>query len=159
MNKGQLTFIWLLLLVSSAYAVSTRIIWNDIPVKKDVARYENKEYGTPQEYIEALQEGKCSSTWVWVHLDRDTKLTLIEGLKQMFKEKSNVIICKPTQFYVDAINEMIEADSEAQYYKLGVIFKTIAIMEYDFDEGVDKDETARKWLGEDLYKAVRGGTR
>ncbi len=158
MNKKRLVivslFIVLLFVATNISAIPAKFDWNNLPIQKETKRYENREYKTSKEYIDALQEGKCSSMWVWMHLDKEYKIDLIDNLKRMFKEKSNVTISKPTEYYVQAIDDMIANDPKTEQFKLGVVFKTIAIIEYDFDEGIDQDETAKKWLG-NYYETVK----
>jgi hypothetical protein len=158
MNKKQLLLpvLMLFLMSSYAYAKITDIDLNKLSVEKDIKKYENKEYQTPKEYIQAQKEGKCSSVWVWMHIDRESKIKLIDGLKQMFKEKDNVIINQSSEYYVDELDELIAKDSESKNYKLKILLTTIAVMDYDFQEdGVDKDETARKWLGSASIEIIK----
>lgn len=142
------------LMTSILYASPSKINWNKLPLKKDIKHYENKEYKILAEYKQAYYDGRCSSTWLWMHLGEKDKIATINGLKVAAKEKDGAIISKPADFYVKTIDEMIESDSDMQHYKLGVIFKTVAVIVHDFDEGIDKDETAKKWLG-DYYEAVK----
>ncbi|MBM3252793.1 MAG: hypothetical protein FJZ16_00880 [Candidatus Omnitrophica bacterium] len=150
-NTIRLILFASLFFITNSYAIP---LWNSLPVEKDLKKYENKEYKTGKEYINALYEGKCSSVWVWMHLDEQDKVKLINGLKQTFKEKGNAIIQKPTEFYVKEIDILIARDEESKNHRLGIIFKTIAVMEYDFDEGIDKEETAKNWLG-DFYEVFK----
>ena len=58
-----------------------------------------------------------------------------------------MVINKPAEFYVNELDELIARDPYSGNYKIGVLFKTIAVMEHDFDEGIDKELTAKRWLG------------
>jgi hypothetical protein len=158
MNKKQLLLLILLLFIASnGFALPAKLNWNRLPIEKDTRKYENKEYKTSDEYVQAFYEGKCSSVWIWMHIKREDKIKLIDGLKQMFKEKDNVTINQSSEYYVDEIDRtMANNPEEFEQYKLGVIFKTIAVMDYDFDEGIDKAETARKWLGPAYLDIVKG---
>ena len=42
---------------------------------------------------------------------------------------------------------LIANDSEKQQDDVKSVFIAIAVMESDFDEGISKEETAKKWLG------------
>jgi len=158
MNKNKLIvlIVILFLITSYVHAKVTSIDFNKLPIEKDTKQYENKKYDTPKEYIKALQEGKCSSVWVWMHINREDKIKLIDSMKQMFEEKDNVIIKQSSEYYVDELDALIASGPEFQSYKLKIIFTTIAVMDYDFDEGIDKDETARKWLGPAYLEIIKG---
>ncbi len=142
MNKKQLKIacLWILLLSMNSIisAIPAKFDWKNLPIQKETERYENREYETSDEYIEALYEGKCSSMWVWMHLERKYKIDIIDNLKRTFREKDNVIITRPTEYYVQSIDEMVASDPQTEQFRLGVVFKTIAVIEYDFDEGIEK---------------------
>ncbi len=144
-------------LSSTSWAAPSKIGWELWPVQPNPLHYENKEYKTNDEYIKALQEGKCSSTWVWMHMGHEDKVSMINDLKNGFKEKNHVIINKPAEFYVKLIDDMIASNANMQYQRMGIIFKALAIVSYDFDEGkgISKDETARKWLGKEDYQRLK----
>ena len=152
MKNLILTILFTFLTSSFAFASNPSVNWNRMPVQPDSKQYENKEYETTDEYMQALKEGRCSTVWLWMHMPRETKIQLVDELKKQFKEKSNAIIKKPSEFYVREIDEVITSDPNAVNYKLTIIFRTIAVMEYDFDEGIDKEESAKNWLGEPCYQ-------
>jgi len=148
MNNKLVITSWLtiLLLSSSAWATPNKIKWDKLSDYKP-KHYENKEYKTYEEYVEAVEQGKCSSMWLWMHVDKKKKIEIIDTLKSMLKEKSNVIVTQPAEFYIERIDDMAENDTQVKNFTLGAVFKAIAIIEYDYDEGIDKDKTAKKWLG------------
>lgn len=154
-RKYLLLLISILFLTSNALALSTKLDWNKLPIEKDIKQYENKKYNTTQEYIQAFQRDKCSTVWIYMNMDREDKIKLIDNFKQMYKEQQGVIINQSAEYYVDEIDKAIEADPKAQNYKLKIIFTTIAVMDYDFDEGIDKDETAGKWLGPAYFEIIK----
>lgn len=155
MIDKKLIFIILTLSIScNLFALPAKLDWNTLPIEKDTKQYENKKYNTTKEYIQALQEGKCSSVWVYMNMDRETRIAFIDSFIQMYK-KEGVIINQSAEYYVDELDELIASGPEFQNYKLKIIFTTIAVMDYDFDEGIDKDETARKWLGDVYLDALK----
>lgn len=97
---------------------------------------------------------------IWVMMKREDKIKLIDGLKDMFK-KDGVAIKLPTDYYVDELNavlfSMIQEGNinESNQKGLGAAFKTIAIMEGDFDSGTDKIELIKKHIGEDLFEQYK----
>ena len=76
-------------MVTDALATAPGPFLNNLPIQKEVKQYENKEYATLKEYVRAFEEGKCSSVWLWMHMPQDGKIDLIEGLKQIYKDKEN----------------------------------------------------------------------
>ncbi|MFH1363321.1 MAG: hypothetical protein ABIH45_03820 [Candidatus Omnitrophota bacterium] len=92
----------------------------------------------------------------WILMPREAKATLIVGLKEDFKEKEGVSIKNLSEYYIDQINGVIyksmKGDKYFSYTKkgLGVIFKTIAIQEGDYDtgDGKSKVEILKSHLGE-----------
>ena len=143
-------------LSSNAYALSTGLDLNKLPIHEDIKKFENKEYNTTNEYIEAFNAGRCSSVWLWIHLDKSAKIELVNGIKHMVREKENVIVNKPAKFYVHEIDDVIANDPATIDYAIMALFRAIAVMEYDYDEGIDKEETAKKWLGS-IYPAFKRG--
>ncbi|MFH1902126.1 MAG: hypothetical protein ABIK26_07735 [Candidatus Omnitrophota bacterium] len=130
-----------------AYATTTNFDWNRLPAEKDTKEYENKKYKTLEEYKQAYIEGKCSSVWVWIHMGQEEKIALVDNLKQRFRKIDNVIINEPAEFYIYQLDYVIANAPNSKNFRLKILFRTIAVMEYDFDEGIDKGITARKWLG------------
>ncbi|MBU1912316.1 MAG: hypothetical protein KKB22_02120 [Candidatus Omnitrophica bacterium] len=155
MNKKQLIIIYFVLFVSTAYALPENFDWNVIQaVWDDKKGYDNENYKTNKEYKQAYYAGKCSSAWFWGHLDENGKKDFISFLKRDFKERDNVVITQSDEYYVGLIDEAMTNIPQAFCFKVGVLFKFIAIIEYDFDEGIDKDKTAKQNLGSN-YQLVQ----
>jgi len=143
-------FMLLLLLASlynASYAALDKSSLRKFLIYQEADDYENPEYKTVEECIKAFEDGKCSSVWLWMHMDERRKTHLIDNLKETFMRNSKAVIRKPSGFYVKAIDEAIASEPQTKNYKLAVLFRTLAILEYDYDEGIDKEETAKKWLG------------
>jgi len=157
MNNKVIAIIWLtiFLLLSNAWAIplANNIKWDKLKGYKP-KHYENKKYKTYEEYVDAVEQGKCSSMWLWMHVDKKKKIEMINTLKSMLKERSNIIVTQPAEFYIERIDDMAENDEQVKNFTFGAVFKAIAIIEYDYDEGIDKDKTAKKWLG-DYYWEVK----
>ena len=132
---------------SQAWAVPADLDLKKLPIQDEYQKYENKEYLTAQDYLKALGEGKCSSVWVWMHMVQEDKISLLNSLKSSYGMKSSVVIAKSSDFYVKELDELFITHPESQYYSLSSLFRVIAVLNEDFDEGTDKDATARKYLG------------
>lgn len=150
-RKVKLSTIFILtflLYVTYAHAtIPKNFNFNQIPIEKDTKKYENKEYDTSDKYLNAFYEGKCSSVWVWLHISYRDKTGIVKAFKGMFREGEHVIIKKPASFYVEALDYVIANTPGSENFRLRALFKTIAVMECDFDEKVDKAVTARRWMG------------
>jgi hypothetical protein len=102
-----------------------------------------------------------NSMVIWLMTDREKKIVIIDAVKQMFQKKEDVIISKSASYYVDEMNGVlynsIENGDIANFKGRGVgnIFKTIAIMDGDFDNGQDRVELFKEWLGEDILELYR----
>jgi len=140
-------FLAAVLFTTEASALLSKLDLRKFLTQQETKNYENPTLASTEEYIKAFETGRCSSVWMWVHLDADAKKDLIDSLKRTFQIKAGAIIKKPTEFYVKSLDEIIFSDPKVMDYKLAVLFRTLAILEYDFDEGQDKEDTAKKWLG------------
>ncbi len=68
--------------------------------------------------------------------------------------KAGIGIQKTPIFYCKAIDNFYEKSPTMKSHPFNDVFKTLIIMEYDWDQpGVDKEILAKKWLGDDLYKS------
>ena len=111
-----------------------------------------------QDYINKNFQQK-NTVVLWFIMERKDKIALIDTLKEMFKEKG-VTIKNPSAYYVDNINNvlyksLLNEDFFVHTKKgIGTIFKTIAIMEGDYDDGSgrSKVEILKDFLGEKLFK-------
>ena len=68
--------------------------------------------------------------------------------------KAGIGIQKTPVYYCQAIDNFYEKSPKMKDQPFNNVFKTLIIMEYDWDQqGVDKEVLAKKWLGDDLYKS------
>lgn len=87
----------------------------------------------------------------WSQLVEADKVKAIETLMSMFKDRENVAITKSAEFYVRRVDEMLKANPTFGI-NLPTILKILAVMEYDYYNGQNKDELARQILGDQLYE-------
>jgi len=120
------------------------------------------EYGVIPEnadeaYLQTQKEEKKTIT-IWILLEHKKKVALIDNLKKMFLEEKSVIIKNPTEYYVDEINGVIYNSTKGDKHfstskeGVGIIFKTIALQEGDFDNGESKVKALRESLGEEKFE-------
>ena len=111
-----------------------------------------------QDYINKNFRQK-NTVVLWFIMNRGDKIALIDTLKEMFKEKG-VTIKNPSAYYVDNINNVLYKSLMNEDFfvhtkkGIGTIFKTIAIMEGDYDDGSgrSKVEILKEFLGEETFE-------
>lgn len=95
----------------------------------------------------------------WLKQDRGFKLALVKGFIDVAKE-DKVTLRLPTEYYVKELDNLVEnsiknRDEARLKTSVGIALKTIAVMDCDWDNGKDRFEEARAFLGEatfDFYK-------
>ncbi len=92
-----------------------------------------------------------TSSRAWeLMIDAEAKEMVIQHFIDTFKQQ-NALIRKPARTYVPMIDGMAAGQPEMLENPFENILRLTAIMEYDFDVGQDKDELAKKILGEKAY--------
>jgi len=101
-------------------------------------------------------------TEVWKKLDKNSKvwnlliddqaklLTVSEYINRF--ENQGVKIAAPPSQYMQMIDQLSKQNPPMLERPFGELIQILAIMNYDFDNGMDKDELARKLLGEEGYE-------
>jgi len=92
----------------------------------------------------------------WSKLPEDRKLAIITGAIQ-FARRDGTEIRLPATYYVAQIDALSRAyasagNEEGLDSSVGATFRTIAIMEGDWDDDEGKVEQARRLLGPDLFE-------
>ena len=73
----------------------------------------------------------------------------------LFRERQNIAILRPADFYATQIDRALAANSQMQGADLMTVVKMMAVMEYDFYNGQNKDALAKEVLGEKVYEGLR----
>ena len=103
---------------------------------------------------EVWQEMEKSS-YIWLQImDMHGKELTVSRQKELFRAQG-AIINKPAFLYVELIDRMARENQDMLKAPFKDVLRVLAIMEYDFDIGRDKDELARQVLGEDIYWSNR----
>jgi hypothetical protein len=87
----------------------------------------------------------------WNGLDQPTKVRATEGFLILLKTQEKANIQKSADHYVGRLDEMLQQNPKATQ-NIPTLLKILAIMDYDFDNGQDKDQLAKDYLGK-LYEA------
>jgi len=105
---------------------------------------------SPAAFQQAMAELYLSNAR-WNQLGQSDKVKAVETVMSMFKDRENVAMMKSADFYVRRTDEMLKANPSFGL-NLPTILKILAVMEYDYYNGQNKDELARQVLGEMLYE-------
>jgi hypothetical protein len=87
-----------------------------------------------------------STIWTALVDDQSKILTVSEYITRFQNE--GVKITAPPAHYVTEIDQMVQQNPEMLKRPFGELLQMVAIIDYDFDNGVNKDDLARKLLGE-----------
>jgi len=93
---------------------------------------------------------KKSTVWKLLIDDQSKILTVSEYLDRFHKE--GVRINAPPAHYVQSIDQMIAQSPKMLEHPFGELIQIAAIVDYDFDNGMNKDDLARKVLGEEGFE-------
>ena len=88
----------------------------------------------------------------WKTLRRSEKLAAISLVIELFKQRENTAILESKDFYLQRVDDNLTADRSMAQLPFPIVIKAIAVMEYDFYNGQDKEALAREVLGEELYE-------
>ena len=106
------------------------------------------------------QVKKENSITAWIAMERKVKIAFVVELIKLFKEEDGVIIRNPSEYYTDQLNEvvyrsMLNDTGYAAGKGLKAMFMTIALMEGDFDNGKNKVEALREFVGEERFEMYK----
>lgn len=107
----------------------------------------SQEVKITPELIESLK--KSSQDWMKL-TSPGSKSDVVIYFIEEFK-KNNIRIKKAPGNYVTLIDGMLSANPSISSNSLDKILQIVAIIEYDFDNGQDKDALARKVLGDEGF--------
>ena len=94
---------------------------------------------------------KKSTVWTLLIDDQSKLLTVSEYIDRFQKE--GVKIQAPPLHYVQMIDQIVGGNPQMLQRPFGELVQIVAIVDYDFDNGMSKDELARKVLGEAGFEA------
>jgi hypothetical protein len=93
---------------------------------------------------------KKSTVWPLLMDDQAKLLTVSEYLDRFHKQ--GVKINAPPTHYVQMIDQITQGNPQMLQRPFGELLQILAIIDYDFDNGMDKDALARAVLGEAGYE-------
>lgn len=105
--------------------------------------------------LQEKMDGMMVSAAGWSDLKVDEKKQAVGLIVDLYKVRENSAILKPSDFYVSKIDENLAKDASMATLGLPGIIKVLAVMEYDYYNGQNKEELAQKVLGPQLYDENR----
>lgn len=92
---------------------------------------------------------KTAKAWTLI-IDNQAKAMTVNEYMERYR-KEGVRMRKPPIEYAQMIDDMAAQNPQMLLPPFKEVLQLVAIMEYDFDNGLDKDMMAKKVLGEDFY--------
>ena len=92
---------------------------------------------------------------LWERLNMTEKKAAVDGVLLLYKNRDNVAILNNAEFYAGKIDETLRTNPMVVNLEIMTMIKILAIMEYDFDNGTDKDALARQVLGAEQFESNR----
>ena len=89
----------------------------------------------------------------WGQVERGDQVAAVNAVMETYRKRSNIAILNSPEFYVQKISETLAGNPSMAKMPLYRIILILAVMEYDFYNGQNKDELAKQTLGERLYEA------
>lgn len=94
-----------------------------------------------------------SEVWMYIMDPKPKEITIQRYID--WYAKQGIKIKRPASFYVSAIDSMASQNEALLKNSFKDVFMIVAVLEYDFDNGQDRDALARQILGEPLYSQNR----
>ena len=92
-----------------------------------------------------------STVWTLLIDDQAKALTVSEYIDRF--RQQGVKINAPPEHYVQLIDQVVQQNSQLLQRPFGDLLQMLAIVDYDFDNGMDKDALAKAVLGEAAFEA------
>lgn len=127
---------------------------------KDDAAPSSSSGKTQQEGVKPADFGNMmnqlsANLSIWNTIDKKSKSQAVDAVIQLYKNRENSAILKPADFYVQKIDEALGANPAMMNSNLINIVRIMAVMEYDFYNGKNKDDLAKEVLGERMAQAIK----
>ncbi len=95
---------------------------------------------------------RSSEVWLLM-MENDAKALTVTRQIDLYKQQEGVTISKDPAYYVQMIDGISAENPSLLNRPFKEVLRFVAILEYDFDNGEDKDTLALKLLGDKMYEA------
>lgn len=101
-----------------------------------------------EQIIDALQSS--AKSWELIINTQDKQIVVEEFIKKYSSQ--GISIRKPAGYYANFIDELSKGSPAMLEMSFDRVLQVVAVMEYDFDNGQNKDMLAQKILGPKFYE-------
>ena len=130
---------------------------NGIDIGQDVvvaAKFRKPRPPAGEEYVVEMADvlkslERSSEAWALI-IDQEPKGFIISKYVDYFKARG-AMIKKPVEHYITLLDNMSAESPEMLKNPFKNIFQLIAVLEYDFDNGQDKDQMIISLIGKEAY--------
>ncbi len=102
--------------------------------------------------LKMLVESLRANSHAWdLIVESEDKQVVVQEFINGYR-KQNIVIHKPSEHYSNFIDEVSQRSPQMLDMPFDRLLQVVAVMEYDFDNGEDKDVLAQKVLGPQVYE-------
>lgn len=88
---------------------------------------------------------------LWGQMNLEEKKQAVSAVIAIYKSRDNVAILNSSDSYVSRIDETLASDPSVINLDILTVLRILAIMDYDYYNGQDKEKLAKETLGEKAY--------
>ncbi len=88
---------------------------------------------------------------LWSRMNLDEKKQAINAVIAIYKSRDNVAVLNTPETYASRIDETLASDPAVMNLDILTMIRILAIMDYDYYNGKNKDALARETLGEKAF--------
>ncbi len=92
---------------------------------------------------------------VWPSLSSENKKQSVEAAKLFYRDAQNTAILRPAEFYAQQIDDGLRTNPEMRNADIMTVLRMMAVVEYDFYNGQNKDALAKEVLGAEVFESLR----
>ena len=92
---------------------------------------------------------------IWGTMNNNEKRMAVMAVISLYKDNNNTVIFNSPEFYVKKIDDTLAGNPPVVNADILTLVRILAVMEYDFFNGENKDDLARKVLGQKAFEENR----
>jgi hypothetical protein len=142
--------------VAAALTVGAMSFWTTVCVVnyRDIEKYTASQLAEKQDGLAFRAEPLNHDLKTWETLEWEEKVTALKYAIDWLRQTKNAAIIKSPEFYARRMDETLRERPEFKLTPLPKALLFLAVAEYDYYAGMDRDQLARQLLGPD-YEANR----
>ncbi|MFZ5801913.1 MAG: hypothetical protein ACOY3K_02215 [Candidatus Omnitrophota bacterium] len=91
----------------------------------------------------------------WNSLPASDKVRVVDDVIKLFQERDNVAVLKGAEYYAQRLDEASATGNFPMQLPLPSLLQILAVMEFDYYNGQNRDDYAKKLLGDKLYQIAK----